>query len=593
MTILSWRDTISRVEADPHYPEDRRKYDASRLRRALIWSASPSAIKAASAVQTPSPFEGQPFNRQTIKKLFLGLCAADLRRSVKTLENARSACNFVADHFGLARGIAWTPLNDECERLLAFVENKWDRPAIQRFFRYVSWRNLDPWTLTDDIFFGYRTALADEFGASDPVRRYDETELAWNKLSKSADWPQFQFPRRPRRKKNTLDWGDYLQVEAQIDAYLACGCRDATPDDDYAGDDDAEADADLEANEPLSKHSLYGNKSKLRVLIAHLRDDGVAKEDITSLHDICAPGPFRRAMRCVRLHHGDKVDNTVISYAHALRRAALHPGVLTKTEVKVVRKIHSKYLSKYRRYMKLHHSRDQDLLDQLDDPSVMDAFLALPTLTKNAVMRRRNRHTIGCAYAIQRALILELWFCAPYRIGAFASIELDQILDIELGGIAQSILRAPKKQSHNKRSPEHFLNEDTVKLLRLYVEEYRDIILKALKSPESRFLFPGRHNRQKHTNSLRVQMTNFVRKNTSLKTWHPHVMRKVAPKIALDQDPGALEVARRTGGWANTKMLENIYGQRVHRVSQAKYNELLEGRRFAAKKRSSRAKGRI
>ena len=80
--------------------------------------------------------------------------------------------------------------------------------------------------------------------------------------------------------------------------------------------------------------------------------------------------------------------------------------------------------------------------------------------------------------------------------------------------------------------------------------------------------------------ALREQMTRFVRKHTSLKDWHPHVIRKVSPKITLDADPGALEVARRTGGWADDRMLRDVYMQRVHRASQSKYLELLEGRRL-------------
>ena len=77
-------------------------------------------------------------------------------------------------------------------------------------------------------------------------------------------------------------------------------------------------------------------------------------------------------------------------------------------------------------------------------------------------------------------------------------------------------------------------------------------------------------------------MTRFVRKKTSLKDWHPHLIRKISPKITLDADPGALEVARRTGGWANDRMLHQVYGQRVHRASQARYLELLEGRRLSS-----------
>ena len=64
--------------------------------------------------------------------------------------------------------------------------------------------------------------------------------------------------------------------------------------------------------------------------------------------------------------------------------------------------------------------------------------------------------------------------------------------------------------------------------------------------------------------------------------FHPHLMRKIMPKIMLDIDPGALEIVRRAGGWASYSMLHKIYAQKQHRVSQEKHNELLEGRHLTA-----------
>ena len=69
-------------------------------------------------------------------------------------------------------------------------------------------------------------------------------------------------------------------------------------------------------------------------------------------------------------------------------------------------------------------------------------------------------------------------------------------------------------------------------------------------------------------------------------------MRKIVPKITLDGDPGALEVARRTGGWKRDNMLREVYGQQVHRASQGRYLELLEERRLTAKRTLRPRRGR-
>ena len=151
---------------------------------------------------------------------------------------------------------------------------------------------------------------------------------------------------------------------------------------------------------------------------------------------------------------------------------------------------------------------------------------------------------------------------------------------MRLDAVERVLLRKPKKQAANKRAPEHFLNADAVDLLRLYLNEYRPLIMQHNKNLNSQHLFPGRNGKAKAAASLRTQMTKFVRKNTSLKHWHPHFVRKTSPKITLDADPSAIEVARRTGGWANDRMLHQVYEQRVHRASQAKYLEFLDGRKL-------------
>ncbi len=166
------------------------------------------------------------------------------------------------------------------------------------------------------------------------------------------------------------------------------------------------------------------------------------------------------------------------------------------------------------------------------------------------------------------------------RIGAFVSIELEQIVSMRLDSVERFLLRKPKKQSASKKAPEHFLNADAVALLRLYADDYLPLIRKHNGCQDSLHLLPGKRGAAKTTSALREQMTRFVRKHTSLKDWHPHLIRKVSPKVTLDADPGALEVARRTGGWANDRMLRDVYTQRVHRASQLKYLELLEGRRL-------------
>ena len=136
-------------------------------------------------------------------------------------------------------------------------------------------------------------------------------------------------------------------------------------------------------------------------------------------------------------------------------------------------------------------------------------------------------------------------------------------------------------ETKNKNPEEHFLTDDAAALLELYVSKYRDIILKANKAAKSPYLFPGAGGEMKCYQTKRVQMSTWIKKHTKL-AFHPHAIRKIVPKIILDVDPSAIEAAISAGGWKDDRMLRKIYGQRMHRATQKRYIELLEGRRMTA-----------
>lgn len=591
---LTWGEALELVLCDPDYPSDKRAYDASRLRKAMEWDAAPTWHAARSPVKATSKFVNRPFNRQTIEELFFSLRAYELRRSAKTLDNSKSACNRVADFYQIQRGIGYTPFSDECRDLLSLVPSKWDRRDLRPGFHYLSYFVISPWAMTDTIAVDLARALADDFRLAEPIPTFNNFTRAWNKCTAIPGWPNLVLTRNVVVKRAAIDWDDHPELKASIDTYLASGCRmRAPPSEDEAIDDIPldEDDEDDEALEPLSRSSIQGQTGSLGMVVWALRQAGVRREELLRLSDLCGPGRYRQAMRVLTSRAGGVVNRAVKARSDALYRLARHPGVLTKDELQSVKASHKKYKIRFSKYLETHEDRDQRMLDQLDDPSVMDAFLSLPTLTKNRVLAKRDRHTISCAYAIQRALILEMWLCVPYRIGAFSAIDDDQIITMRLDAIERVLVRGPKQQARNKKSPEHFLNDDTIDLLALYINEYRPLIMACNGSIDSPYLFPGRNGQPKSLAALRTQMNKFVRKNTSLKDWHPHIIRKISPKITLDADPGALEVARRTGGWADDTMLRKVYGQRVHRASQARYLELLEGRRLTSLRALGRRQG--
>lgn len=86
--------------------------------------------------------------------------------------------------------------------------------------------------------------------------------------------------------------------------------------------------------------------------------------------------------------------------------------------------------------------------------------------------------------------------------------------------------------------------------------------------------------------TLRIQMRGYISGRLRIKGFHPHVIRKIVPKIILDEDPNAMEIVRRIGGWKGDKTVRRSYLQKRNRIAQARYADMLDARRLGAIKRA-------
>ena len=482
-----WGEMVERVATDPAYPQDRRAFDLSRLKKAIAWDAAPTRQAARSGIKKSSDFLDRPFNRQTIDELFEKIRPRELGISEKTVANTRSICVRIAEHYSMPRGIAYTPLSEDCERLLALVKSKWNRRALMTGLRYLSYHGISPWQITQSIADDYMKALVDDFRRADAKELRVEFTRVWNKCGAIPGWPQITLTRNICSRVAVIDWSDYPELKAQVDAYLSYGRCSFNE----AEDDGSEQLPDF-LIDPLRPISIRGQKSSIAMIVWALQKAGVPKSELTDLRSICRPDRFSQAIRILKDRAKGKFNRTVHTRATALYRVARHPGVLTVEEIKAVKAIVKGVSRRLKTFLQEHSDKDQETLNKLDDPSVMDALLQLPTEIKNRVLSRRRPPTIGDAYAIQRAVILELWLCAPYRIEAFSSISLEQIVSMQIDNVETVLLRGPKQQSATKRAPEHLLNPDTVSLLKLYLNHYRPLIAEHNGSKGSNSLAAGR-----------------------------------------------------------------------------------------------------
>ncbi len=519
-----------------------------------------------------------PFTPQNLKAAFERLVIAHLDVSEKSIKNTLSDLNGIADLLGIPPGFAFNPLNAECQAVQDRLVTHEDRGSCIRLLRVMSAHNIPLARVANAVPLLHSQVDAD-WKVRDKRREVKRALYAWNKAAKSFPdlaLPLIDIPKV--RKVWGLRWRDDLSALGKsVDYHLALG--DPTPDADdiFAGP----------TVRPLRPATKRGRKDAARMAASALRDAKIDFRTLRHVRDLCLPERFKIAFRVLCARAGG-VTASVMRYAIDVRKFAKLPDVLDAAELKEFEVAYEKLKARHREYVKVEteagraRDRGQDLLNRLDDPAAMDGYMMLAYREVEAVRRSRKPYSSGNAYKIMRALTLEIWHTVSWRIGVSVAWRLDQFVEVNADGEKRIKLRAPKDQAANKRTPDQFLSPEAAALFRLFVDKYRDIILRHNKcDPETPYLFPGRGGKQRHPHTMRTQMNNWIRKDTGL-DFHPHAIRKINPKVILDTDPTAIELAVRSGGWADDRMVRKIYGQKQHDKSQMKINDFVVGRRLRA-----------
>ena len=327
----------------------------------------------------------------------------------------------------------------------------------------------------------------------------------------------------------------------------------------------------------LKPISIVNQKECARWMASALVHSGIKPDQLRGVRDLIQPGRYELGLDTLAAIL-DGPTPSVENAAIVLAKIAKYSGALTPDELKTVEGA----LERVRKLAKLRRSDaedpDQKVMDQLDaNPEIVDALLTLPYRIAMRVIKRGGR-TYHDALEVQRALILAIWLCTSFRLKNMRHLQIDlHFFKVAFDGVEYVVIRIPRTEVKNKKPLEHFLDQDTVDLLNIYLKDFLPILT---KHNPSKYLFPGRNGQAKTPQVFRSQMKKFIRDGTGLDI-RLHGIRKITTKIYLDEDPGGMEVARRNLG-DTEETTRAVYAPRVHRASQRKYLEALENRRLMA-----------
>lgn len=556
VAIPTVSDAIRMVQNDAGFPAPRQPQTLSSLRQLPPWANSISYRALEWTIET------MPFNSKLIEDLFARLVPAIVGKSPKRLRNALSDCRFVMERYGLSRKRLRVTLSPATKELEDKLQNEFDRMGIRPLLVFSSVEGIDPSDMNDAIAEEFRQWLH-LLGYKNPDKIWRRSLKKWNKALARPDWPQVRLTVPPKREPWGTPWKAFpTSLEPQVDGFLARGQK--------AGSLFAAA---APALKPIT---IATQKESMRFAASALVRSGLKPEQIKNIRDLCRPERYRRALDQLASQIGC-ANATLGQVAYVLAKVAKYAAVLTKKEIKEVQEAHASVRRQVKEYMKTKEDRDQVLLDRLDDPKVVDALLLWPGEVVRRVLAL-GKMTCREAVAVQLALMLAIWLDAPLRLKNMRHLRIEEhFFKLTFEDVDYVVIKIPASEVKNAKPLEHFLAEETVAILELYLEKFLPMLTRHNPSP---YLFPGRAGQPKTPQAIRQQMKTFVREGTGL-DFHPHVIRKIVTKIWFDLDHSGIEVARRNLG-DSEEVTRKIYMQRHSRAANRKYLEALGQRRLKA-----------
>jgi len=163
--------------------------------------------------------------------------------------------------------------------------------------------------------------------------------------------------------------------------------------------------------------------------------------------------------------------------------------------------------------------KNRDRLRQFDDRINVHAFVTLPQHIA-ARQKGRDHPSRADAIEIQSALAVDILQLIPMRIGNLAGLDLDRnILRTRANGSGVTHLIVPAEEVKNGIPIEAELPPETVKLLELYLERFRPLLLPHASSS----LFPNSSGGPKRAQTLGLQISKFLRRECGLQI-NPHLV---------------------------------------------------------------------
>jgi integrase len=418
-------------------------------------------------------------------------------------------------------GRSTEPLAPEWLALFRHLNDRRLREGLSRFARYCGRLGITPSEVNEAIATSFLAALENDGLIRNPRQVHRTMCVAWNRAAQIiAAWPPSGLSVPQYRQTYSLPWEVFpSSLRNEIGRYF-----------ERLSGKDLLAELDFR---PLRAASINSYHQLLRAFLSALVRRGRDPQSFQSLADVVGVETVKDGLRFfLERAGGDKTKQTY-NIARMLTAMARYWVKVDKDHLDQLRAI-CRRLDGGKAGMT---PKNRARLRQFDDQGNVDSLVTLP----QRVLARQNRRTDPTradALQVQSALMIELLLLVPARIGNLACLDIERhIVRTRAGGKGAVHLVVPEEEVKNGVAINAKLSPDTVRLLDIYLERYRPLLL---ERPSS-WLFPNRSGGPKSRHTLALQICKFVRSQCGL-TINPHLFRHIGAKFYLEAHPGAYGV---------------------------------------------------
>lgn len=226
-------------------------------------------------------------------------------------------------------------------------------------------------------------------------------------------------------------------------------------------------------------------------------------------------------------------------------------------------------------------ARHKERLRQFNDPLAIISWIELPerlvTLAKTRLARSdKDREAINFALV---AVLHSILRCAPLRRSNLAGLRIGgncPQVTLPPAGRGKGRITIEAEQVKNERQIDIELDQETVSLLRWWIQEVRPLLARSVDAaPDNVFLFPARGDQHRAKELLNAHFRKLNEKHGGFRM-NLHLARHLTAKILLDSDPAQIDLVQNLLGHKSKRVTQSYYAEVQQILVQRRWHEILD-----------------